>query len=65
MNNATALLELVDRLHAARQLTHLAELAAGEACDTEMSRDAMSTTLVEIQNRIDAVADELKQMVQG
>lgn len=60
-----ALLELVDKLHAARQMAHLAELAAPEACDGELARDAMSTLLADVQARIDAVADEIKAMVQG
>ena len=59
-----ALLELVDKLHTARQMTHLAKLAAPEACDAELARDAMSTLLVEVQARIDAVAEELRATVQ-
>ena len=59
-----ALLELVDKLHTAQQMAHLAELAAPEACDGELARDAMSTLLVEVQARIDAVAEELRAMVQ-
>ena len=64
MTKATSILELVDRLHAARQMAHLAELAAPEACCGELARDAMSTLLVEVQARIDAVAEELRAMVQ-
>jgi len=64
MTKATSILELVDRLHAAGQMAHLAELAALEACDGELARDAMSTLLVEVQARIDAVAEELRAMVQ-
>ena len=59
-----ALLELVDKLHTARQMAHLAELSAPEACDGDLSRDAMSTLLVEVQARIYAVAEELRAMVQ-
>jgi len=63
-DSATAILTLIDKIHAVRQLSQLAELSAPEACDGDLSRDAMSTLLVEVQARIDAVAEELRAMVQ-
>lgn len=60
-----SVINLVDRLHAAQHLAHLVELAAAEACSSELARDAMSTALADVQERIAAVAEELKTMVRG